>query len=1111
MMTSNGMSVTSGGTRARIVPMILAMNKPHLLSVLLLIVGLTSTTAVMALTGCGVSPDAAGHGTGIDEFGHVSQSLSSSYGDHKPGQPGYVSPISPRTSVQSLATHVGDAPAGPPPANDTTFVVDQGAGLDTGCTFRSGGPLVFTIKVGRVVGDVALLKSSGLIEPMAELSMPAFDVDFDAAVSPPFFPERDRVTFNGYVVPTEFLTGGDNLWKVNSFMVPIEWVKFPVDPGVGKTPTAEDNVIQIDIDTANTDELWCTSIDWAALSIKVAKPVVMVHGILSSGDTWSGQWVPQLGLLGLPNTNELNMGSLESIKDNSAKIAKVVASSEARWGVDKVNLVCHSKGGLDSRDYAEAANDVDRLVQLGTPNAGSPLADFVQGTLVGLIGVVPTAIVNSLAGSAGLELTRPSMKFYNDHHGINPQVEYTALAGDYIADCFFCLDRLLLAITGPGDTIVPIPSVFALGFKERNLRTEGKNEQAKHTELTGSIDAFFIMSDRVKAFEPADAIGPAPPSFVRTATVGSAIAPGQTQIQLVPVETATPTYFSLLYLSGDLSLALISPSGHRFDAVNVQGDPTIGHDKGPILGGLAEAFSFTAPEAGMWQAEITANNVVTANSIITASSVTGPSGMTAYAVNAWLQDPTVTFAGAIPRTSVHANEILTFTGTLRRGGAPLLGASVAVTVALPDDTTRVVTLHDDGLAGDEVAGDGVYAGQLSETTLPGNYRVLFRASGTDPSFSREDFGLATVSRSTSTIEAIRDHGLDTDGDGLFNKLAVEVDLNITDPGTYRIFAVLSDSNGNTQQANIVEPLSPGLNTLSLGFDGATIFQRRVDGPYTLSVVRLAEEDGLAILPVEELRTAHQTATYSFHQFQHAPIILSGDGSSVGVDTNGNGLFDLLAVNLVTEVDNAGFYSWSARLIDGNGRELGFTGNAGFLHAGTNTLQLFFDGQAIGSNGTDGPYFVANLLLFGAGHSLIATRAFTTDAFHASQFEGFVLDQTPPKLTISLSPSVLSPPDHKLQEIVATITVSDNVDPNPTVKLVSITSSEPDDGLGDGDTPNDIQGADFGTDDRRFFLRAERSGTGLGRTYTVTYQAADASGNTTTVTAPVIVVHSLSKK
>src|SRR5262245_26688130 len=117
----------------------------------------------------------------------------------------------------------------------------------------------------------------------------------------------------------------------------------------------------------------------------------------------------------------------------------------------------------------------------------------------------------------------------------------------------------------------------------------------------------------------------------------------------------------------------------------------------------------------------------------------------------------------------------------------------------------------------------------------------------------------------------------------------------------------------------------------------------------------------------------------------------------------------------------------------------------------------------------------------------------------------VVDTTSPNLSVSVSPAQLSLSNHKLFAITVTIVATDTCDASPVVRLVSITSSEPDNGLGDGDQPQDIQGAAFGTDDRQFLLRSERSGTGPGRIYTITYSATDASGNTTlrqaTVTVP----------
>ncbi len=116
------------------------------------------------------------------------------------------------------------------------------------------------------------------------------------------------------------------------------------------------------------------------------------------------------------------------------------------------------------------------------------------------------------------------------------------------------------------------------------------------------------------------------------------------------------------------------------------------------------------------------------------------------------------------------------------------------------------------------------------------------------------------------------------------------------------------------------------------------------------------------------------------------------------------------------------------------------------------------------------------------------------------------DTTSPSLSVSLSPDTLWPPNHKLVDIVASIQVNDVCDANPTVMLVSISSNEPDNGLGDGDTINDIQGAEYGTDDRLFSLRAERSGTGSGRIYTATCEATDNSANAAVENGEVKVPH-----
>lgn len=121
----------------------------------------------------------------------------------------------------------------------------------------------------------------------------------------------------------------------------------------------------------------------------------------------------------------------------------------------------------------------------------------------------------------------------------------------------------------------------------------------------------------------------------------------------------------------------------------------------------------------------------------------------------------------------------------------------------------------------------------------------------------------------------------------------------------------------------------------------------------------------------------------------------------------------------------------------------------------------------------------------------------------------VLDDAPPTLSVSADPAVLWPPNHRLVPVHVSLAAADLCDPSPRVRLVSVTSSEPDDapGAGDGHTRDDIRDAGAGDADADLVLRAERSGAGSGRTYVLSYAAADASGRESFSTATVFVPHS----
>ncbi len=135
----------------------------------------------------------------------------------------------------------------------------------------------------------------------------------------------------------------------------------------------------------------------------------------------------------------------------------------------------------------------------------------------------------------------------------------------------------------------------------------------------------------------------------------------------------------------------------------------------------------------------------------------------------------------------------------------------------------------------------------------------------------------------------------------------------------------------------------------------------------------------------------------------------------------------------------------------------------------------------------------------------------TVAFNATDLSGnvgsdtvivTVMDTTPPQINVTATLSTLWPPNHKYVEVKTNVTAYDICDPSPTITLVSITSNEPDNGKGDGNTTNDI----IIIDDFTFRLRAERCGTGSGRNYTITYKATDASGNYVIASITIEVPH-----
>jgi len=136
-------------------------------------------------------------------------------------------------------------------------------------------------------------------------------------------------------------------------------------------------------------------------------------------------------------------------------------------------------------------------------------------------------------------------------------------------------------------------------------------------------------------------------------------------------------------------------------------------------------------------------------------------------------------------------------------------------------------------------------------------------------------------------------------------------------------------------------------------------------------------------------------------------------------------------------------------------------------------------------------------------TVTATRA--DNSTTQATFDITVVDTEPPSASVSASPNVLWSPNHRMRDVMVSASGSDNCPGAVSCVITDITSNEPVNGTsgGDGNTSPDWL---IVNPLNKVQLRAERSGGGTGRVYTITVTCTDQAGNQTVRTATVTVPH-----
>lgn len=271
------------------------------------------------------------------------------------------------------------SPFQPPEEKLASYVINSGSGLDTGCTYSTGGPLVMELFVPATMNlqelnldgtlkDPSRLISNKVIGQEATLMFPTYDIDSSTSY-PGINPEVNVAYFNGEAIKT--LTGENGVWERESINLPIEKVRF------NRT-----NTVAVDIDTANSVPRWCTAVDWVSIEFDAAFPYVLAHGIDSDASTWDEDSAPgfletldESGVLYARFSTESN----GAVEDNGRDLKNQIQPFLDYTKADKVHVVAHSKGGLDTQ-YLAIISDPDfeifTLSTLSTPHLGSVVADL---------------------------------------------------------------------------------------------------------------------------------------------------------------------------------------------------------------------------------------------------------------------------------------------------------------------------------------------------------------------------------------------------------------------------------------------------------------------------------------------------------------------------------------------------------------------------------------------------------------------------------------------------------------------------------------------------------------------------------------------------------------
>jgi hypothetical protein len=277
------------------------------------------------------------------------------------------------------------------------------------------------------------------------------------------------------------------------------------------------------------------------------------------------------------------------------------------------------------------------------------------------------------------------------------------------------------------------------------------------------------------------------------------------------------------------------------------------------------------------------------------------------------------------------------------------------------------------------------------TGLPGwpSHSMSMDAGGLSPS-STENTQFDFQSPEVQLGDVVAEYVVDANRDGQYDQLVLEVEVTVTQPGSYQLLGHLGadhpepklmGTGGLIAEAHTSLSLVEGTQVVRLAFGGTEISLKRVDGPYVLRGLWVADLEALDLADFMNDSLAYRgdvytTASYQATDFETYGAMLSDNYEYYDLDSDGDGRSDALVITTGINVYQPGTWTVQGSLYDDQD---GFIAYATWTGTGPE-VTLQFDHVA----GTVGSYTLRDLdLMNSKGESIdYIAEAYTVEPISA---------------------------------------------------------------------------------------------------------------------------------